>query len=110
MLARRNNDTEPRAGVDVDVRIDAALTDEPEFVQSLEQRIPDLGPLAYQHEHFRIPQSLGESIDILDVVVPDLYLVIGHLLEAVERANRIMIIIKNGDFHNWADLPFIGYA
>ena len=49
MLARRNNDTESRASFNVDVRIDAALTDEPEFVQSLEERIADLRSLTYQY-------------------------------------------------------------
>jgi hypothetical protein len=33
MLARRNNDAEPRASLDIDVRIDAALADEPELVR-----------------------------------------------------------------------------
>ena len=75
MLARRNDDAELRASLDVDVRIDAALTDEPELVQSMEQRRADLGPLADQHQHFGIPQSFGQRIDILDVIVPDLDLV-----------------------------------
>ena len=38
----------------------------------MEQRRADLGPLAYQHQRFRIPQSFGQRIDILDVIVPDL--------------------------------------
>ena len=42
VLARRDDDAEPRAGVDVDVRIDAALADQPELGQPLEQRRADL--------------------------------------------------------------------
>jgi hypothetical protein len=99
MLARRNNDAAPGASLDVDVRIDAALTDEPEPVQALEQRRADLGPLAYQHQCFGIPESFGQRIDILDVIVPDRGLVAGKLLEAVERAKGVVIIVKNGDFH-----------
>jgi hypothetical protein len=41
----------------------------------MEQRRPDLGPLAYQHQRFGIPQSFCQRIDILDVIVPDLDLV-----------------------------------
>ena len=61
MLARRNNDAEARASLDVDVRVDAALADEPELVQPLEQRRADLGPLADQHQRFGLPQPLGED-------------------------------------------------
>ena len=99
MLARRNDDAELRASLDVDVRIDAALTDEPELVQSMEQRRADLGPLADQHQRFGIPQSFGQRIDILDVIVPDLDLVARQLFEAVERPKRVVIIVKNGDLH-----------
>src|SRR6266850_1522903 len=99
MLARRYNDTELRTGIDVDVRIDAALADEPKLVQSMEQRRADLGPLAYQHQRFRIPQSFGQRIDILDVIVPDLDFVTCQLFEAVEGAKCIVIIVKNGDLH-----------
>ncbi len=92
MLARRYYDTELRTGIDVDVRVDAALADEPELVQSMEQRRADLGPLAYQHQHFGIPQSFGQRIDILDMIVPDLDFVIRHSLEAVERAKRVVVM------------------
>src|SRR6266404_6300554 len=104
MLARRNNDAAPRAGLDVDVRIDAALVDEPELVEPLEQRRADLGPLAYQHQRFGIPQPLGQRIDILHMIVPDPDLVARELLEAVERAKRVVIIVKNGQLHLQAPL------
>src|SRR5207344_1361051 len=97
MLARRYNDTELRTGIDVDVRVDAALADEPELVQSMKQRRADLRPLTYQHKRFRIPQSFGQRIDVLDVIVPDLDLVTCQLFEAVEGAKRVVIIVKNGD-------------
>ena len=42
VLVRRHDDAEPRAGLDVDVRIDAALADELELGQALEQRRADL--------------------------------------------------------------------
>src|SRR4029434_417549 len=99
MLARRHNDTALCTGIDVDVRVDAALADEPKLVQSMEQRCADLGPLAYQHQHFRIPQSFGQGIDILDVIVPDRDFVTCQLFKAVEGGMRVVIVVKNGDLH-----------
>ena len=99
MLARRYDDTELRTGIDIDVRVDAALADEPELVQPMEQRRANLGPLAYQHQRFRIPQSCGQRIDILNVIVPDLDFVTCQFFEAVEGAKRIVIVIKKGDLH-----------
>src|SRR4030095_2348870 len=99
MLARRHNDTALCTGIDVDVRVDAPLADEPKLVQSMEQRRADLSPLAYQHQHCRIPQSFGQGIDILDVIVPDRDFVTCQLFEAVEGAKRVVIIVTNGDRH-----------
>ena len=65
----------------------------------MQQRRADLGPLAYQHQHFRIPQSFGQRIDILDMIVPDLDFVTCQFFEAVESAERIVIVVKNGDLH-----------
>ena len=75
MLARRHHDAVLGAGVDVDVRIDAALADQPELGQALDQRCADMGALADQHQRFGVLQPLGQRVDVLDVVVPDLDLV-----------------------------------
>ena len=71
VLARRHDHAEPRAGVDVDVRIDAALADQPQLGQPLEQRRADLRALADQHQRLGVVQALGQRVDVLDVVVPD---------------------------------------
>jgi len=42
-------------------------------------------------------QSLGERVDLLDVVVPDLDLVPRQLREAVERAQRVEVVVEDGD-------------
>src|SRR5262249_60117277 len=97
MLARRNDDAEPRASLDVDVGIDAALTDEAQLAQSMKERRADLGPLAYQHQRFGVPQPAGQHIDVLDMVVPDLDHVARQLLEAVERAKSVMVVVENRD-------------
>jgi hypothetical protein len=57
-------------------------------------------PLAYQDQRFGIPQPFGQRIDVLDMIVPDLDLVAGQLLEALERAKRVMIIVQNRDLHS----------
>ena len=66
----------------------------------MEQRRADLGALAYQHQHFGIPQPFGQRIDVLDMVVPDLDLVAGQLFEALERAKRVVIVVQNRDVHS----------
>ena len=48
MLAGGYNDTEFRTCIDVYMRIDATLADEPELRQSFEERLTDFRPLADQ--------------------------------------------------------------
>ena len=90
---------QPRAGVDVDVRIDAALADEPQLRQALEQRRADLGALADQHQRLGVPQPLGQRVDVLDVIVPDRDVVAGQLREAGQRAQRVEVVVEDGDLH-----------
>ena len=102
MLARRHDHAEPGAGVDVDMRIDAALADELQIAQSLEQRRADLGPLPDQHQHLGVAQAMRQRVDVLDVIVPDRDVVALELLEASKRAHRVVIIVEDGDFHRRA--------
>ncbi len=99
MLARRDDDAERGAGVDVDVRIDAALTDELEACEPLEQRCSNGGALADEHQRLRIAQALCERVQLLDVIVPDGDLVAVELGEAVQRAKRVEVIVEDADFH-----------
>ena len=100
MLARRDDDAEPGAGGDVDMRIDAALADQPEVGQTLQQRGPDLGALADQHQRLGRRQPLGQLIDVLDMIVPDRDLVAIELAETVERPHRVVIIVEDRDLHD----------
>src|SRR5688572_7663120 len=102
MLTRRNNHAAPPAGLDVDVRVDAALTDQLELVQSMEQRSPDLRPLAYQHQDVGIPQSPGPCIDVIG---PDRDLAALQLPEAVECAQRVVVVVENRDPHRSVARP-----
>ena len=109
MLARRHDDAEPGAGVDVDVRIDAALADQLQLRQPLQQRRADLRALADQHQRFGVAQPLGERIDVLDVIVPDRDVVSRELAEAVEGAQRVEIVVEDGNLHD-ALPPFARFA
>ena len=65
----------------------------------MEERRADLGALANEHERFGLAQSLGERVDVLDVIVPDLDVVSRQLREAVERAQRVVVVVEDGDLH-----------
>ena len=62
--------------------IDAALADQPEIGQPLEQRRADLGALADQHQRLGRLQPRGQRIHVLHVIVPDRDLVPVELAEA----------------------------
>ena len=104
MLARRHDDAAPRAGVDVDMRIDAALADQPELRQALEQRRADLRAFADQHQRLGVAQALGQGVDILDVIVPDRHVVAGELAEAGQGAQGVVVIVEDRDFHEQREI------
>ena len=59
----------------------------------------NLGALANEHERFGLAQSLGKRIDVLDVIVVHLDVMARQLREAVERAQRVVVIVEDGDLH-----------
>ena len=81
------------------MRVDAALTDQSQLRQPLKQRRSDLRALADEHEGLGVAQSLGEHVDVLDMVRPDLHIVPLESGEAVERAQRVVIVVENGNLH-----------
>lgn len=99
MLARGDDDAELRAGIDIDVWVNTALAYESEIVQSTKEGRANFSPFAYQHQHFGIPQAFSQCIDILHVIIPDLDFMACELLEALKRAKRVEIIVKNGYLH-----------
>src|SRR6266403_1130730 len=84
--------------------IDAALADQLQLRQPFQQGRADLRALADQHQRLGVAQALGEPVDVLDMVVPDRHLMTGKLAEAIERAQRVEIIVEDGDLH--AMLPW----
>ena len=99
VLVRRYDDALLRAGVDVDVGIDAALADELELGQPRQQRRANVGALADQDQHLGVRQALGQDVDVLGMVVPDRDVVAVQLSKAGQRPHGIVIVVKNSDFH-----------
>jgi len=81
------------------MRVDAALTDEPQRIEAFEQRLMDLRTLANQHEYLRVVEARGERIDIPRVVFPDRYLVSVELVKTRESTKRVEIVIENRNLH-----------
>ena len=94
-----DDDSEPGAGVDVDVGKDAALADQSEVGKTFEQGSANLGPLPDEHEGLALPQTLGQRVGVLYVIVPDGDLVVGQLLEAGQGPNGVAVVVKNRDAH-----------
>src|SRR5215469_18802766 len=94
------------------MRIDAALTDEPEPGQPVQQVGLDFRALADKHEAFGILQTAGEHAGILRVIVPDFDVVTFQLVEASKRTHRVKIIVENGNLHQWpsSDIAKLAYA
>src|ERR1022692_4672732 len=97
---------EPGARVDVDVRVDAALADEPEVGKPSEQLVADLGPLADQHDGIRVGQPLGQNVGVLDVVRPNGHVVAIELGKGVEGADGVEVVVEDRHLHGpWCSTP-----
>src|SRR5579862_6941857 len=81
------------------MRIDAALADEAQPGQPLEERRADLRALPDQHQSFGRGEALRERVGILDVVVPDDDLMRSELAEALQGAHGVKVIVENRDLH-----------
>src|SRR5262245_37115116 len=99
MLARGDDDAAARTGLDVDVRIDAALADELELGQAFEQVGLNSRALADEHQAFGVLEPRRQRIGLLHVVVPDRNLVPRELAEAGKRAHRVEIIVEDRNLH-----------
>src|SRR5712692_6540322 len=99
MLARGHHDAEPRAGSDVDMRIDAALADELQSGQAFQERRPDRGAFADQHQRFGVGKAGREYIDVLDMIVPDGDVMAVELAKARQGPHGVMVVVQDGDFH-----------
>ncbi len=98
-LARRDDHTPVRARGDVDVGNYADLGDHLQPIEAVEQRRADRGALADAHEHLGILEPAREGVDVLGVVLPDRDVLAGHLLEGVQRADRVLVVVEDRNLH-----------
>ena len=96
---RAHHDPEARAGVDVDVGIDASLADQAQLRQPLEQWGAYLGALADQDERLAVVQPRGELVDVLDVIVEDSHVVSGEPVEAAQGSQRVEVVVQDRNPH-----------
>ena len=99
MLIRRYDHAATCTRVDVDMRVDAALADEPQRVEAIEQGLTDVRTLANQHERLRVFEAPGQRIDVLRVIVPDRDLVAVQLAKARESTKGVEVVIQNRNLH-----------
>src|SRR5688500_14957734 len=83
------------------VRINAALGDELELAQTLDQWGADRRALANQHERLGVLQPLGQDIDVLGVLVPDFDIVSGELGERREMPDRVEVVVEDRYIHEF---------
>src|SRR5206468_3869604 len=97
MLVRRHNHAAPGAGIDVDVRIHAALADQSELVQTIEQRSLDLRPLANENQCLSVFQTPGKRVGVLHMVIPDFDLMRIQLPETRKGPQCVEVVVENRD-------------
>src|ERR1700730_17181131 len=90
------------------MRIDAALADQLETRQALEQRRADFRAFPYQHQNFGVAQPLSQCVGVLDVIVPDRDVAAVELAKARQGAQRVLVIVKYRDFHGSGSLGSVG--
>src|SRR5215216_2748309 len=84
------------------MRIDAALADQLQLRQTLQQGVADLRPLADQHQSFGDAQPFRQHIHVLDMIVPDRDVMFVELAETIEGAQRVEIIVEDRYLHGCA--------
>ena len=99
MLVGRYDDAAARARLDVDVRVDAPLADEPQGVKTFEKGLTDLRTLANQYEDLGVRETRGEGVGLLNMIVPDRDFVSVQFAKALKRTKRVEVIIEDRNLH-----------
>ena len=95
-----DGDAEPRAGLDVDVRADAAgLGDQLELRKLLEELARKLAALADQDQHLGVAHAHRELAEALDGVREDLGVEVLEDRCALELAHGILVVVEDDDVH-----------
>ncbi len=85
------------------MRKHAALADQFELPQTLKKRRADFGAFANQHQYFGVAETLGQHAHVLHVVIPDRDVVAGQLAETRQAAQRIEVVVEDGDLQRPTD-------
>jgi len=99
VLVRGHDDAEPGAGLDVDVGIHAALTDQAQFGQAFQKSRRDRGPLADQDQGLGVGEAFSQRLDGFDVIGPVRHLVLAQALVAGQGGKRPEPVVEDRDPH-----------
>jgi hypothetical protein len=99
---RGNDDAVAGAGLDVDVGVDAALADQAQVRQALEQFRVDPSAFADKHQRFGVAQPGGQFVDVLGVVGPHLHPVPVESAEASQGAQGVEPVVEDRHVHGRA--------
>jgi hypothetical protein len=81
------------------MRVDAALADQPQRWKSLEQRCTHRGPLSDQNDRLEVAQSLGQGVEIFEMIGEDGHVVAVELCVARKPADGVEVIVEDRDLH-----------
>jgi len=70
------------------------LADEPELVEPLEERRPDRRALADQRQRLGVLESPASTSTVLVWSFQDRHAMASHLVEALERPDRVLIVVE----------------
>jgi len=96
---RAHRHPKSRTRFDVDVRIGAALADQAQVREAVQQRCADLGPFADEDQRVEAPKPLGEDLGVLHMIGEDGDLMARQLLKARQRAQGVQPVIEDRDLH-----------
>ena len=94
-----HDDSVSGAGINVDVGIDAALADQPQGREPLDQRGTDGRALADQDERVERREPLRQRVDRLDVIGEHGHVMCRECGEARQRAERVEVVVEDRDVH-----------
>lgn len=102
-----HDDPEPVTRINVDVGVDAPLTDQSQVRRALQQRGMDLRPFADEDERFGIREPVRQFVGVVRVVVPNRNFVPSQFREAVECLERVEVVVKDRDLQRPPPLSFL---
>jgi hypothetical protein len=95
----RHDNSKSCTRFNIDMGIDAPLADEPQARETFQQGRRNRRPFADEDQRLSLSQSIGENVDISNVVIPDSHVVAVEPAKASERAKRVEIVVQNRDLH-----------